>query len=159
VRDAAHESLLKVQRQRIHARIVVALEEHFPKTKEMEPELLARHCAEAGLAGAAADYWLKAGRQALARSAMPEAVAQLTRGLDVLNRLRDGPERLERELGLQLALGQASIAAKGFAAAETGRAYARARELCGELGNRPELFPVLYGRAVFHFQRGEVRAA
>jgi class 3 adenylate cyclase/predicted ATPase len=159
VRDAAHESLLKVQRQRIHARIVEALEERFPKTKDMEPELLARHCAEAGLVGAAADYWLKAGRQALARSAMLEAVAQLTRGLGVLNRLPEGPERLERELGLQLALGQASIAAKGFAASETGRAYARARELCGELGNRPELFPVLYGRAVFHFQRGEVKAA
>jgi class 3 adenylate cyclase/predicted ATPase len=159
VRDAAHESLLKVQRQRIHARIVKALEEHFPKTKDMEPELLARHCAEAGLFGAAADYWQKAGCQALARSAMTEAVAQLTRGLDVLNRLPEGSGRLERELGLQLALGQAFIAAKGFAAAETGRAYARARELCGELGNRPELFPVLYGRAVFHFQRGEVRAA
>jgi predicted ATPase len=163
VRDAAHESLLKAQRQRIHARIVKALEEHFPKTKDTEPELLARHCAEAGLAGDAADYWLTAGRQALARSAMTEAVAQLTKGLDVLNRLPrgpdGGPERLERELGLQLALGQASIAAKGFAASETGRAYARARELCAELGNRPELFPVLYGRSVFHFQRGEVGAA
>ena len=70
-----------------------------------------------------------------ARSAMAEAVAQLTKGLELLESLPGGPERQRSELDLQLALGQASIAAKGFAAPETGRAYARARELCLELGD------------------------
>ena len=148
VRDAAHESLLKAQRQQLHARIARVLEERFPETVEAEPELLARHCAEAGLAEQAVDYWQRAGQRALARSAMAEAVAQLTRGLEALAGLPDGPERQRRELGLQLALGQALIAAKGFAAPETGRAYARARELCRELGDVPELFPALYGRFV-----------
>jgi predicted ATPase len=87
---------------------------------------------------------------------MAEAVAQLTNGLGMLSELPSGPERQRSELRLQLALGQASIAGKGFAADETGRAYARARELCLELGDVPELFPVLYGRSVFHFQRGEL---
>ena len=159
MRDAAHESLLKAQRQQLHARIVRVLEERFPETVDAEPELLARHCTEAGLAEQAVDYWQRAGQQALARSAMAEAVAQLTTGLEVLAGLPDGPERQRRELGLQLALGQASIAAKGFAAPETGRAYARARELCRELGDVPELFPALYGRSVVHFQRGELAAA
>jgi predicted ATPase len=159
VRDAAHESLLKAQRQQLHARIARVLAEHFPRTIEEEPELLAQHCTEAGLVKQAVDYWRRAGQQAVARSAMAEAVTQLTKGLEMLERLPAGRERQRSELGLQLALGQASIAAKGFAAVETGRAYARARQLCRELGEMPELFPVLYGQSVFHFQRGELAAA
>ena len=156
VRDAAHESLLKTYRQELHARIVQALEECFPETVDTQPELLAQHCVEAGRTERAVDYWQRAGQQALARSAMAEAVAHLTRGLEVLKGLPHGRERQQRELGLQLALGRASIAAKGFAAPETGRAYARARELCSDLGDVSEIFPVLYGHSVFHFQRGEL---
>ena len=159
VRDAAHESLLKAQRRRLHARIAQVLEDCFPEVVEAEPELLAQHCAEAGLVEQAAEYWQRAGRQALTRSAMAEAVVHLTKGLDALNHLPESPERQRHELGCQLTLGQASIAAKGFAASETGRAYGRARELCSALGNPPELFPVLYGRSVFHFQRGELTEA
>ena len=159
VRDAAHESLLKSRRQQLHASIARALEEHFPETRDMEPELLARHYTEAGLTEQAVEYWRRAGEQALARSAMAEAVTHLTEGLAVLQGLALGQERQQHELRLQLALGQASIAGKGFAAPETGRAYARAHELCLELGNVPELFPVLYGQSVFYFQRGELREA
>jgi hypothetical protein len=79
---------------------------------------------EAGLVEHAVDYWRRAGQQALARSAMAEAVTQLTKGLEMLERLPAARERQRSELGLQLALGKASIAAKGFAAVETGRAYA-----------------------------------
>ena len=135
------------------------LEERFPETVEAEPELLAQHCTEAGLVERAVDYWQRAGQQALARSAMAEAVAHLTKGLEVLTGLPAGSERQRRELGLQLALGQASIAAKGFAAPETGRAYARASELCRELGDVSEFFPALYGQSIVHFQRGELAVA
>jgi class 3 adenylate cyclase/predicted ATPase len=160
VRDAAHESLLKARRRELHARIARTLEERFPETAEAEPELLARHCAEAGLARRAVEYWQRAGQRALARSAMAEAVAHLTRGLEALADLPGGAERQRRELALRLALGQASIAARGFAAPETGRAYSRARELCRELGGEvPELFPALYGRFIVHFQRGELSVA
>ncbi|MET0527199.1 MAG: adenylate/guanylate cyclase domain-containing protein, partial [Microvirga sp.] len=110
VRDAAHESLLKSRRQQLHASIARALEEHFPETRDMEPELLARHYAEAGLAEQAVEYWFRAGEQALARSAMAEAVTHLTEGLAVLQSLALGQERQQHELRLQLALGQASIA-------------------------------------------------
>lgn len=159
VRDAAHESLLKPRRQRLHASIARALEEHFPEILDKEPELLARHYTEAGLIQQAVEYWHRAGEQALARSAMAEAVTHLTQGLAVLQGLAQGQERQQHELRLQLALGQASITGKGFAAPETGQAYARAHELCLELGNVPELFPVLYGRSVFHFQRAELKEA
>jgi predicted ATPase len=159
VRDAAHESLLKAQRQRLHARIADVLEGHFRATVETEPELLARHCAEAGLVERAVDHWQRAGQRAIARCAMAEAVAHLSRGLEMLASLPNGPGRKRRELGLQLALGQASIAAKGFAAPETGRAYARARALGRELGDAPAFFPVLYGHFIVNFQRGDLAVA
>jgi predicted ATPase/class 3 adenylate cyclase len=159
VRDAAYESLLKTDRQRLHAGIVRALEKHFPETVNREPEVLAQHCTEAGLAEPAVDYWQRAGQQARARSAMAEAVAHLTKGLEVLEKLPAGVQRQRRELGLQLALGQVSVGAKGFAAPETDRAYARARELCSELGDNSELLPALYGQSVVHLVRGELTAA
>jgi predicted ATPase len=158
VREAAHESLLKSRRQQLHARIARALEERWPETVKTEPELLAQHCTEAGLVEQAVEYRLRAGQQALARSATAEAVAQLSRGLELLAGLPDSPERRRREVGLQLGLGPALIAAKGFAAPETGRAYARACELCRELGDTRRLFPALFGQAAVHWQRAEVAA-
>jgi class 3 adenylate cyclase/predicted ATPase len=159
VRDAAYQTLLKSKRRRLHARIAEVLEERFPETATTEPELLARHCTEAGLAERAVDYWHRAGRQALARSALAEAVAQLNQGLEVLAGLPDGPECWERELGLQTALGGALIAARGYSAPETGRAYERARELCGRLGRPAELFMVLRGLWNCYFVRGELQRA
>lgn len=159
VRDAAYESLLKPQRQQVHAKIARALERLAPESADSEPEVLAQHYAEAGIVDRAVDFWCRAGRQALAHSAVAEAVVHLDKGLTLLTELPSGPERQRRELGLQLALGQASIAAKGFAAAETGRAYGRAHELCRELGDTHQLYPVLYGLSVFHFQRGELDEA
>jgi predicted ATPase len=159
VRDAAYQSLLKSKREQLHARIAQILEERFPETVETEPELLAHHCTEAGLTEQAVEYWQRAGQQALARSATAEAVAQLDKGLGLLLGLPDGSERQRREVGLQLALGPALIAAKGFAAPETGRAYARACELCRKVGDMQKLLPSLYGQSVVHWQRAEVAAA
>ena len=84
VQDAAYGTLLREPRRSLHARIAETLESRFAETAGSQPEILARHCAEAGLAEKAVAYWLKAGRQAMARSAMTEAVAQLRKGLDVL---------------------------------------------------------------------------
>jgi predicted ATPase len=114
VRDAAHESLLRAQRQQLHGRIVRALKEQFLETVNTEPELLAQHCMEAGLTRQAVDYWQQAGQQALARSAMAEAVVQLTKGLRTLEGLPSGPARQRRELDLQVALGSALIATKAL---------------------------------------------
>jgi class 3 adenylate cyclase/predicted ATPase len=159
VRDAAHESLLKKSRQELHGRIARTLEERFPETISQQPEVLALHCAEAGQDDKAVFYWQLAGQRALERCAMAEAVVLLTRGLQALKSFPQGAERQRQELALQFALGRAFLAAKGFAAPETGRAYARARDLCGEVGEVPEYFPILYGQSVFYFQRGELTKA
>jgi class 3 adenylate cyclase/predicted ATPase/DNA polymerase III delta prime subunit len=159
VRDAAYASLVERKRRRLHLDLVHALEQRFQDATTGEPEILAHHATRAGLADKAMYYWRLAGEQALARSATTEAVAQLDRGLELLVCLPDGPERQRLELGLQLVLGPALIAARGFAAPETGRAYARACELCRELGDIPKLLPALYGQSVVRWQRAELAAA
>ena len=92
----------------------------FPETAETQPELLAHHCTQAGLVEKAVDYWHRAGRTAMARSAMVEAAAQLTQALDLLAGLPPSPDRDHKELDLQIALGAALIATKGWAAPEVG---------------------------------------
>jgi predicted ATPase len=157
VQDTAYGTLLKSKRQQLHARIAQVLSERFPETAENQPELLAHHHTEAGLAEKAATYWHTAGQRALNRSATAEAVARLSRGLEALRSLPEGPQRDQRELDLQVALGGAQLAAKGWAATETGEAYTRARELCGRLGETTQLFPVLWGLTVFHINYGKPR--
>jgi predicted ATPase len=77
----------------------------------------------------------------------------------VLEGLPDGPERHRKELDLQLALGRALSAAKGYAASEMGRTFARARELCEKVGDSSRLFPVLFGQCVYHQGRAEPATA
>jgi predicted ATPase len=48
---------------------------------------------------------------------------------------------------------------KGEAAPETERAYTRARVLCEQAGDPPELFPALWGLWLMHLLRGELRTA
>ena len=161
VQDAAYSSLLKSKRQQLHSRIAQVIEERFPETAQSQPELLARHYSQACLIGPAVDCWLKAGQLALTRSATAEAVAQLSEGLELLSDLPGGLERSERELDLQVTLGGALIAANGFAAPETGRAWARARELCQQLQlpQSPRLAKAMYGQYVFYHVRAEFGAS
>jgi len=159
VQDAAYGTLLRGRRQHLHARIAATLEEQFPAIAAAQPAVLGRHCAEAGLSEKAAAYWLKAGQQAMARSAMTEAVAQLRKGLDALTGLPDGTRRRQQELDLHMALRPALAATKGWSAAEVGETVARARVLAEQI-ERPEyLVPLLYGQWAFHAARSERKLA
>jgi predicted ATPase len=90
---------------------------------------------------------------------MAEAAAQLQKGLDQLAMLPDNRERQRQELEFCTALGAVLIAVKGNAAPETGRAYARARELWERLGSPSEFLHVPYGQSRYHLYRGELRRA
>jgi predicted ATPase len=127
VRDVAYETLLKSRRQQLHGRIAGVLRERFPEVIEGKPELMARHCAEAGLAQEAIQYLTKAGRHALERSANAEAVGHLSKGLTLLETLPAGRERDSVELDLLVALGAPLVATKGFTDPEVERIYLRAR--------------------------------
>src|SRR4029077_6821980 len=98
VQDVARESLLKSKRQQIHARIATVLAERFPAVVETEPETLAQHLTEAGLADRAVVYWMRAGKNAVERSANLEAISHLSKGLEALQSLPGGPGRDRQEL-------------------------------------------------------------
>src|SRR5215831_8382359 len=102
----------------------MTLEKQFPEVVKAQPALIAHHSTEASLNEKAVGYWLKAGQQAVARSAMTEAVAQLQKGLDLLASLPDSDWRRQQELEMLLALARALIAAKGYAAPAVEETFA-----------------------------------
>jgi predicted ATPase len=159
IQDAAYQSLLKSTRQQSHQQIAQVLQERFPETVELQPELLAHHCTEAGLIEQAIPYWQRAGQRAIERSANVEAVSHLSKGLELLKTLSPTPERVQQELLLQATLGPALMATKGFAAPQVEQAYNRARELCQQIGETSQLFPVLQGLRVFYLVRAEHKIA
>jgi predicted ATPase len=155
VQDAAYSTLLREPRRALHARITETLESQFAEIAESQPEVLARHCTEAGLIEKAASLWGKAGQRSLARSALLEAVAQLTRALDQIAALPATPTLRREQIELQVALITPLVHVKGYAAPETKAAAERALLLIDQaeaLGERLDdpltLFSVLYGICV-----------
>ncbi|NOT53291.1 MAG: AAA family ATPase, partial [Deltaproteobacteria bacterium] len=159
VQDTAYQSLLKSRRQQLHQHVAQVLVEQFVDTAESQPELVAHHYTEAGLIAQAVPYWQKAGERAVDRSAYIEGISHLTKGLELLNTLPETTDRSHQELNLQTPLGLAFMATKSYAAPEVGKAYTRARELCRQMGETPQLAPVLYGLWIFHLVRGELQTA
>jgi class 3 adenylate cyclase/predicted ATPase len=152
VQDAAYGTLLRRQRRTLHARIAETLEVQFADIAENQPELLARHCTEAGLIEKAAALWGKAGQRSLARSALVEAAEQFTRALGQIATLPATSVSRREQIKLQVALLNALFHVKGYAAPETKAAVEQARLLIEQakaLGEVPEdpllLFSVLYG--------------
>jgi predicted ATPase len=143
---------LRERRRSLHARIAEVLEKQFPEIVESQPELVARHCTEAGLIENAADFWAKAGRRSLARSALAEAIAQLTRALDQIATLPATPALRREQINLQVALITPLIHVKGHSSPEVRGATERARALIEQaeaIGEPPEnpllLYSVLMG--------------
>jgi predicted ATPase len=145
IQDAAYQSLLKRTRQQYHQQVAKLLEERFPDVVNTQPELVAHHYTEANCPAQAIAYWHKAGAAAARQSANLEAVDQFRRGLTLVEALSDMRERAERELDLQMALGPALFATKISSHPDIGRAYARAWELCRQLGDHPREFTALRG--------------
>jgi predicted ATPase/class 3 adenylate cyclase len=153
IQDAAYQSLLRSTRQQYHQRIAEVLAEQFPETAGTQPELLAHHYTAAGLSEHAIGYWQRAGRSACERSAHVEALSHLTQGLALLTTLPDTPARAQQELDLQITLAQALSATKSHGAPEVEQTYARARALCAQVGEAPQLFPTLWGLWRFYHAR------
>jgi class 3 adenylate cyclase/predicted ATPase len=152
VQDAAYGTLLREPRRALHARLAEAIESQFPDIAERQPELLARHCTEAGMLEKSAGLWGKAGQRSLGRSALTEAAGQLARAVDQIAALPATPALRRDQINLQVALANALMHVKGYAAAESKAAIEQARlfiERAEALGEPPEdpllLFSVLYG--------------
>ena len=159
LQDAAYRSMLTKKRQTCHQRIAEVLETRFAEVAASQPALLAQHFGEAGLIDKAIEYWLKAGQRSAVASAVPEAIQQFTRGLELVRSLPASPHRDELELQYQMPLGGTLVQAKGYGASEPGAVFARAREICEQLGRRQELGVVLAGMWGWTLVRAEYAEA
>ncbi|HEX9525072.1 MAG TPA: BTAD domain-containing putative transcriptional regulator, partial [Reyranella sp.] len=126
VQDAAYAAMLRSRRRQLHAGIAKVLVEQFPASAESQPEVVARHFTEAGLASEAIGYWVKAGRLAHARWANREAVEFFEQALHVLKALPESPPMQERAFDILLEqrpvliqLGEPRLALERLREAET----------------------------------------
>jgi class 3 adenylate cyclase/predicted ATPase len=159
IRDAAYASLLKSTRQQVHEQIARVFETQFPALVETQPELVAQHYTEAGCTEQAVHYWQQAGQQASHRLAHLEAISHYTTGIELLKSLPETPARTQHALTLYIALGAALQIAKGLAAPEVEDAYTQARVLCQQVGETPELVPVLFGLWRYYLARPQLLTA
>jgi predicted ATPase len=156
VRDAAYATLPRAKRRHLHSRIADVLENSFPFSVATQPELLAHHLAEAGFTVRAVEYLQKAAQHAIARSANAEAIAHLTRALELLPAVDDSAERKRARFSLEAMLSQAMIARYGYAAPKTRDALLKASTLIEESTESSRKFAVLYGIWASHYVAGEL---
>jgi class 3 adenylate cyclase/predicted ATPase len=155
--EVAYGSLLQDRRRALHARIGEAIEEiYFDRIAE-HVERLAHHAVRGELWGKAVEYLHQAGKKAADHSATRESIAYFEQALEVLGHLPQDQQTIKEAIDIRVDLGPALIATKGFPATEVEKNYSHARELCEQLGETPQLFPVLWGLARMHDTRGELR--
>ena len=157
--EVAYGTVLQEQRKVLHERTGQALESMFAEQLDDHLDELARHYGRTDNVTKAVEYLGRAGQQALRRSAYADAIGSLSAAIGLLQKLPENPERVQRELRLQLALSQVVIAVKGWSVPDVERALTRARELCERVGETPELFQALGGLWGVHLMRGELRIA
>jgi class 3 adenylate cyclase/predicted ATPase len=158
VQDAAYATLLRARRRQLHEAVAAALEREFPETVATQPELLAHHWTEAALIEPAIQYWRRAGERALDRSANPEAIAHLTRGMRLLDGLPQSRQRDQHELVFQAALLAPLWHVCGVGSAEAERAHRRALELCERAGPDTSAHcRALFLNSNFYVVRGDLR--
>ncbi len=159
IQDIAYQSLQKRDQHRYHQQISHALIERFPDIAASQPELLAQHFFEADMPSEAVDWWIRAGRHALEKSANAEAIGHFETALRLLAHLPNSPENRNRELAVQMGLGPALCATLGYAAAEVERAFGRANKLCRGMGDVPQMFPIQWGLWAFYVVRAALHRA
>jgi serine/threonine protein kinase/predicted ATPase len=155
--NALYASLQPTRRAALSGRVARSLVGHY---REEHTGIAGRLGALFEVArdfGTSAQYFLQGARHAVGLFAFHEALSLAERGLAVLRGLPDGPERLQHELALQMIRGLAIRMMKGWATPEIEPVFARARELCHQLGDAPQLFPVLWAITLFHGIKGDLR--
>ena len=148
VQDAAYDSLLRTRRAALHAAIGAVMESD-PETQAMRPALLGHHFAQAGNANQASRYFLRAGEQSVAASAMTEAEAHLTRGLTLAADIASPTERNLRKAELTLTLGNVRMAVQGVGSPGHRATFAEAAELCRALSSQDAISERLLARTLF----------
>ncbi|MFC4345926.1 adenylate/guanylate cyclase domain-containing protein [Cupriavidus numazuensis] len=157
--EVAGSSLLSEKRGSLHERTGRAIEALFHHQLKDHCSELAHHYSLSGNLPKAVEYLQCAGRQALDRSAHRDALHHLSAALELFNELPETQERAHLELSLRITLGQALIAARGYAAPEVETNYSRALTLCEMVGDTAELFQVRLGLRIFFMIRAKHETA
>jgi class 3 adenylate cyclase/predicted ATPase len=157
--EVAGNSMLTERRSVLHERTARAIETLFHSRLKDYWNELAHHYSLSGNVPKAVEYLQCAGQQAFQRSANQEAIRQLGMALELLGRLAETPTRAQHELALQLAIGPALMAAKGWAAPEVEATYSRALALCKQAGETPHLFTAQLGLRMYYQLRAEYQTA
>jgi class 3 adenylate cyclase/tetratricopeptide (TPR) repeat protein len=159
VQDAAYGTLLRSSRRQLHGRIADVLEKEFPEIVEVQPELLAKHCAEAGLNEQAIRYWRRAGEKAVRRASNREAIGHFSQALTLNEKQPPDVGRSLTELAILSQLGPALMSVHGWSAPQVGIAFERAEHLARELESSIDLAPPLAGLWLFRTARGQFSRA
>ncbi len=157
--EVAYNSVLIERRKALHEQTAQAIETLFPDRLEEHYSELAHHYSRSGNTEKAIHYLHLSGQQAAQNSAHMEAVSHFTTALDLLKTLPDTPERVQRELPLQLTLAASLQVTKGPSAPEVENAYTRARALCQQGKDERQLFAVLRGLWLLHHVQADLAAA
>jgi len=157
--EVLYERLTATRRMRLHRQIGEREEQGYGERASEIAAELAVHFERGRDYSRSIQYLQQAAENAFRRSAHQEAITLLTKGLELLKTLPDTPERVRQELVLQTTLGAALTPVKGYSAVEVEQVYARARELCLQVGKTPQLFPVLWGLWAFYLVRAELQTA
>ncbi len=148
--EVAYGTVLQEQRKSLHEQTARAIETLYTANLDDHYSELAHHYTRSGNAEKAIEYLHLAGQQAVQRSAHEEAIQYLTEGLTLLSNLKDTNGRAQQELILKMTLSVPLMSTRGWGAPEVESLFNRARELCQQLGDTPQLFSVLAGLYMFH---------
>jgi predicted ATPase len=154
-----YEQVGTARRVQLHRRIGARLEAGYGARAGEIAAQLAVHFERGGEIRRAVHYWQQAGENAARRHAYHEAIDAFRKGLALLATLPEDPERTQRELALQLTLGELWGAVKGRMAPEVGEAYTRAYALCQQVGETPWRFEALWGLTLFHCVEAQLSTA
>lgn len=151
-----YDRVTAARRTRWHRQIGEREEAGYRNRAEEIAAELAMHFERGRDHQRAVPYLRLAGEKAIRQHAYHEAISHLSRGLELLKMLPDTPERSQQELALLIALGGQLMATKGWGAVEVESVCTRARELCQQIGETPQLFPVLHGLCRFYSVRPDL---
>jgi adenylate cyclase len=154
--EVAYNSILLERRQRLHEDVGRAIETLYASSLDDHLPALAHHYSRSANGEKAVKFLSLAGRQAMARGALQQAVQNLESALTLLKAFPVGRIRDQLELEVLGPLGTAYIATRGYAAPQVGPVFHRARELCNQIGGPLDQFAIVWGNFAWRIVRGEI---
>ncbi len=157
--EVAYDSVLVERRKLIHEKTANALETMYAEHIEDHLAELAYHFSHSANVEKAIAYLVRAAEQAHGQSGYEETIVRLTKALELLQQLPEGPARDAREVRIRVFLGQTLAAARGFSTPALADHIARIEELSRRISDPESRYPLLFSRWNVAFSRGDIRRA